>query len=171
MSDGQTLIAREDGRRRMTVRCDIVGRDQGGFVAEAQERFDEEITDVPAGYRVGWLGMFENLDRALRALPDPDPDDDRRSSSCVLIVTFGSFRAAFILLLPMPFAFVGGVLALYVRGMNLNVSTGVGFAALFGIAIMDGVLMFKGITKYRAAGRDRWTRRSSRAASTGCGRS
>src|SRR5262249_49177872 len=63
--DGQTLIARENGRRRITVRCDIVGRDQGGFVAEAQERFDEEIKPlVPQGYRVGWLGMFENLDRA-----------------------------------------------------------------------------------------------------------
>src|SRR5262249_51226264 len=63
VSGGQTLIARADGRRRMTVRCDIVGRDQGGFVREAQERFEQEIT-VPTGYRVEWLGMFENLHRA-----------------------------------------------------------------------------------------------------------
>src|SRR5262249_15551853 len=61
--DGATLIARADGRRRLTVRCDIVGRDQGGFVQEAQERFDQEIT-VPTGYKVEWLGMFENLKRA-----------------------------------------------------------------------------------------------------------
>jgi hypothetical protein len=67
-------------------------------------------------------------------------------------VAFGSFRAAFILLLPIPFAFASGTLALYFRDMNLNVSTGVGFATLFGIAIMDGVLMFKGITKYRMQG-------------------
>jgi hypothetical protein len=68
------------------------------------------------------------------------------------VVAFGSFRAAFILLLPIPFAFASGALALHFRHMNLNVSTGVGFATLFGIAIMDGVLMFKGITKYRLQG-------------------
>src|SRR5262249_5529332 len=61
--DGQTLIARQNGRRRLTVRCDIVGRDQGGFVAEAQQRFDETIKK-PDGYEVKWLGMFENLERA-----------------------------------------------------------------------------------------------------------
>ena len=67
VKEGQTLIAREGGRLRITVRCDIVGRDQGGFVAEAQERFKEEIEDkneVPPGYRVAWIGMFENLARA-----------------------------------------------------------------------------------------------------------
>src|SRR5207249_11536636 len=63
--DGQTLIAREGARRRITVRCDIVGRDQGGFVAEAQQRFAQEIEkDVPPGYRAAWIGMFENLARA-----------------------------------------------------------------------------------------------------------
>jgi cobalt-zinc-cadmium resistance protein CzcA len=148
--DGQTLIARGDGRRRLTVRCDIVGRDQGGFVQEAQDRFDSEIGQ-PTGYRVEWLGMFENLSRAfthfLKLIPTTIG-----IIFVVLIVAFGSFRAAFILLLPIPFAFASGALALYLRNMNLNVSTGVGFATLFGIAIMDGVLMFKGITKYRLQG-------------------
>jgi cobalt-zinc-cadmium resistance protein CzcA len=148
--DGQTLIARADGRRRLTVRCDIVGRDQGGFVAEAQERFGEQIT-VPPGYRVQWLGMFENLDRAYRHFMILIPTTIA-IIFVVLVVSFGSFRAAFILLLPIPFAFASGAVALYVRNMNLNVSTGVGFATLFGIAIMDGVLMFKGITKYRLQG-------------------
>src|SRR5262249_30745600 len=60
---GQTLIAREGGKRRLTVRCDIVGRDQGGFVAEAQELFEREMT-MPEGYHREWLGMFENLARA-----------------------------------------------------------------------------------------------------------
>src|SRR5262249_42576301 len=65
--DGQTIIARENSRRRITVRCDIVGRDQGGFVKEAQEKFDEALRPkMPPGYRVGWLGMFENLERAQR---------------------------------------------------------------------------------------------------------
>src|SRR5205807_9480645 len=63
--DGQTQIARGDGKRRLTVRCDIVGRDQGGFVKEAQDRFNEEIKpNMLVGYREQWLGMFENLDRA-----------------------------------------------------------------------------------------------------------
>jgi cobalt-zinc-cadmium resistance protein CzcA len=148
--DGQTLIARGDGRRRMTVRCDIVGRDQGGFVKEAQDRFDREVT-LPPGYRVEWLGMFENLARAFKHFLILIPTTIG-IIFLVLIVAFGSFRAAFILLLPIPFAFASGALALYFRGMNLNVSTGVGFATLFGIAIMDGVLMFKGITKYRLQG-------------------
>ena len=63
--DGQTTIARESGQRRLTVRCDIVGRDEGGFVAEVQRRFDAEVgPTMPKGYRVQWLGMFENLNRA-----------------------------------------------------------------------------------------------------------
>ncbi|HEY3968000.1 MAG TPA: CusA/CzcA family heavy metal efflux RND transporter [Planctomycetaceae bacterium] len=148
--DGQTMIARGDGRRRMTVRCDIVGRDQGSFVKEAQLRFQREIT-VPAGYRIKWLGMFENLDRAYKHFMILIPTTIG-IIFMVLVAAFGSLRAALILLLPIPFAFASGALALYVRHMNLNVSTGVGFATLFGIAIMDGVLMFKGITKYRLQG-------------------
>jgi cobalt-zinc-cadmium resistance protein CzcA len=148
--DGQTLIARGDGQRRMTVRCDIVGRDQGGFVREATELFEKEIS-LPTGYHVEWLGMFENLARAFRHFMILIPTTIG-IIFLVLIVAFGSFRAAFILLLPIPFAFASGALALYIRGMNLNVSTGVGFATLFGIAIMDGVLMFKGISKYRMLG-------------------
>jgi cobalt-zinc-cadmium resistance protein CzcA len=148
--DGQTLIARGDRKRRMTVRCDIVGRDQGGFVSEAQQRFDKEIT-LPPGYRVEWLGMFENLDRAFKHFMILIPTTIA-IIFLVLIVSFGSLRAALILLLPIPFSFASGALALYLRHMNLNVSTGVGFATLFGIAIMDGILMFKGITKYRLQG-------------------
>jgi cobalt-zinc-cadmium resistance protein CzcA len=150
VADGQTTITRTASQRRITARCDIVGRDQGGFVKEAQERFGQEIS-LPPGYRVQWLGMFENLDRAynhfMRLIPTTIA-----IIFLMLVVSFGSLRAAFILLLPIPFAFVSGALALYLRHMNLNVSTGVGFATLFGIAIMDGVLMFKGITKYRLQG-------------------
>ena len=134
----------------MTVRCDIVGRDQGGFVHEAQDTFAREIT-LPAGYRVEWLGMFENLDRAYKHFMVLIPTTIA-IIFLVLVVAYGSFRAAFILLLPIPFAFASGAVALHLRHMNLNVSTGVGFATLFGIAIMDGVLMFKGISKHRLEG-------------------
>jgi cobalt-zinc-cadmium resistance protein CzcA len=148
--DGQTLIARENSRRRLTVRCDIVGRDQGGFVAEAKDRFEGAII-VPNGYRVSWLGMYANLERA-------------RTHFLILIpitiaviygllwVTFNSQRAALLVLLAVPFACIGGVLALYIRGMHLNMSSAVGFTALFGVAIMDGVLMVRWITTLRVQG-------------------
>lgn len=150
--DGQTMIARQNSRRRLSVRCDIVGRDQGGFVADAQKKFEAELASgVPSGYRVEWLGMFENLRRA---------EDHFRLVIpitiglifALLLTTFNSLRAAVILLVSVPFAFIGGVLALYVRGMDLNVSTGVGFAALFGVSIMNGVLMVRSITSVRERG-------------------
>ena len=150
--DGQTLIAREGGRRRITVRCDIVGRDQGGFVREAQERFDKELAaSVPPGYKVGWLGMFENLARARKHFAYLIPITVVILFG-MLVLTFGSLRASALVLLGIPFACVGGVIALYARGMHVNVSTGVGFCALFGIAIMDGVLMVRGINALREHG-------------------
>src|SRR5262249_24870230 len=150
--DGQTLIAREGSRRRITVRCDIVGRDQGGFVAEAQQRFEDELQDkVPDGYKVGWLGMFENLERARIHFMTLIPVT-LLLVFALLVVTFKTYRAATLLLILVPFAFIGGAIALYARGMNLNVSTGVGFAALFGVALMDGVLMVRAITTLRMQG-------------------
>jgi heavy metal efflux system protein len=150
VSDGQTLIARENGRRRITVRTDIVGRDQGGFVAEAQERFAEQIT-MPEGYHEEWLGMFDNLRRARKHFAVLIPVTIG-IIYILLWVTFASQRAALLVVLVVPFACIGGVLALWVRGMHLNVSSGVGFAALFGVAIMDGVLMVRWITTLRAQG-------------------
>jgi cobalt-zinc-cadmium resistance protein CzcA len=132
------------------VRCDVIGRDEGGFVAEAQAKFDEE-TSIPVGYTAEWLGMFQNLDRAyhhfLFILPVTIG-----IVFFILAVSFGSLRAGFILLLPIPFAFIAGASALYVRDMNLNVSTGVGFVTLFGVAVMGGILMHKGITRFRLQG-------------------
>jgi heavy metal efflux system protein len=148
--DGQTIIAREDGRRRLTVRCDIAGRDQGGFVAEAQQLFDNQL-ELPSGYRVQWLGMFENLDRAYSHFMLLIPITIA-VIFVVLLAAFGSLRAALVLMMPVPFAVTSGAVALYMRDMYLNVSTGVGFATLFGIAMMDAVLMFKGVTAYRLDG-------------------
>lgn len=150
--DGQTLIARENNRRRVTVRCDIVGRDQGGFVREAQAHFNQRIKpEVPAGYRVGWLGMFENLQRATRHFLYLIPITAVLIFG-MLLVTFGNIRCATLVLLGIPFACVGALVALKVREMHINVSTGVGFCALFGIAIMDGVLMVRGINVLRERG-------------------
>ena len=152
VADGQTMIARESGRRRITVRCDIYGRDQGGFVRDARQRFDAEVgPTVPSGYTVGWLGMFENLERARKHFAYLIPFTVAVLFG-MLLWTFGSVRPAALVLMGVPFACVGSVLALEVRGMNVNVSTGVGFCALFGIAIMDGVLMVRGITALREGG-------------------
>ncbi|MGJ0483580.1 MAG: efflux RND transporter permease subunit [Methylomicrobium sp.] len=148
--DGQTIIARGDGRRRLTVRTDIVNRDQGGFAEEAQRLFEKEIA-VPNGYRVAWLGMFENLERAGQHFAILVP----MSIGVIfllLMATFGSLRAALILLFAIPFAFVGGVVALYLRDMHMNVSSGVGFAAVFGVSIMNGVLIVRTITELRMSG-------------------
>ncbi|MBX3025130.1 CusA/CzcA family heavy metal efflux RND transporter [bacterium] len=148
--DGQTTIAREGGRQRLTVRCDIVDRDQGGFVADAQARFAAAI-QVPPGYRVSWLGMFENLARARAHFAVVIPATLALIYG-LLVLTFRSQASALMLLLSVPFAFTGGALALCLRGMHLNVSTGVGFAALFGVSIMNGVLMVRAITALRLQG-------------------
>lgn len=146
--DGQTLIARADGRRRMTVRSDITGRDQGGFVAEAQQRFKGEI-NLPQGYKIAWVGMFDNLERAKKHFEILVPATVALIY-LLLLATFRSQKDASILIMAVPFAFVGGAVALYLRGMNLNVSAGVGFAAVFGVSIMDGVLMLRAINHSRA---------------------
>jgi cobalt-zinc-cadmium resistance protein CzcA len=148
--DGQTLIARDNGRRRLTVRTDIVGRDQGGFVADAQRLFAQEV-QVPDGYRVAWLGMFENLQRAAAHFKILVPASIT-VIFLLLLMTFSSLRASLSLLLAIPFAFVGGATALYLRDMHINVSSGVGFAAVFGVSIMNGVLIVRTITELRLAG-------------------
>src|SRR5262249_16533350 len=109
--DGQMRIAREGGRRRITVRCDIVGRDQGGFVTEAQERFEEDIQpNVPEGYKVAWLGMFENLQRARTHFMTLIPVT-LVLVFALLVVTFSSYRAAVLFLFPVPFAVLVGAIA------------------------------------------------------------
>jgi cobalt-zinc-cadmium resistance protein CzcA len=151
LTDGQTMIARDCNRRRITVRSDIVGRDQGGFVAEAKQLFAKEVT-VPEGTNVRWIGMFENLERASRHFLIVIPITITIIYG-LLVLTFGSQRESLLVLLSVPFAFIGGAVALYVRGMSLNVSSGVGFAALFGVSIMNGVLMVEWITALRHKGR------------------
>jgi cobalt-zinc-cadmium resistance protein CzcA len=150
--DGQTMIARENSNRRLTVRTDIVGRDQNGFVLDAQARFAKEMADeVPAGYRVNWIGMFANLEhaRAHFALLIPITI---LLVFLLLMYTLRSIRAGLVVITAVPFALIGGVLALWYRGMNLNVASAVGFSALFGLAMMDGVLMVQQITNLRRRG-------------------
>jgi cobalt-zinc-cadmium resistance protein CzcA len=150
IKDGQTLVARQDGVRRLTVRCDIQGRDQGGFVEDAQREFRSQLK-VPDGYTIAWLGMFENLTRAKQHFMIVMPITILLIY-ILLYATFKSQKAALLLLASVPFAFVGAVLGLYLRSMNFNVSTAVGFAALFGVSIMNGVLMVRSIAESQSNG-------------------
>lgn len=152
VKDGQTLIAREGNRRRITVRCDIVGRDQGSFVSDAQRQFAESIEPtLPRGVNVAWIGMFQNLERARNHFMIVGPLTVALIF-VLLVWSLRSVRGALVVLSAIPFAFVGGALAIHLRGMNVNVSVGVGFAALFGVSIMNGVLVVQFINNLRMRG-------------------
>ncbi|HEY7290061.1 MAG TPA: CusA/CzcA family heavy metal efflux RND transporter [Vicinamibacterales bacterium] len=148
--NGASIIARRENKRQISVRTNIRGRDQGGFVEDAQQRLAQAVT-LPAGYHVEWGGQFENLSRARRRLTFILP-------VTVLVIfgllffTFGSVGHASLVLLNVPFSLVGGILALYLRGINLSVSAAVGFISLFGVAVMSGVLVVSNITERRRNG-------------------
>jgi heavy metal efflux system protein len=154
--DGASIIARRENRRQISVRTNIRGRDQGGFVADAQQRFDRGIK-LPEGYHVDWGGQFENLARARRRLAFILPITIAVIFA-LLFFTFGSTTHAGLVLLNVPFSLVGGILALYLRGINLSVSAAVGFISLFGVAVMSGVLVVSEInrrrTEYGTSARD-----------------
>ncbi|MBI3400901.1 MAG: efflux RND transporter permease subunit [Acidobacteria bacterium] len=146
--NGASLIARRDNRRQISVRTNIRGRDQGGFVADAQKQFAQAVT-LPDGYRVDWGGQFENLARARRRLAFILPVTIAVIFA-LLFFTFGSTTYAGLVLLNVPFSLVGGILALYIRHINLSVSAAVGFISLFGVAVMSGVLVVSEINRRRA---------------------
>src|SRR5262249_28058763 len=145
---GSSIIARRENRRQLAVRTNIRGRDQGSFVAEAQEKFEKAIK-LPPGYQVQWGGQFENLERARKRLMIILPITIAIIFS-LLFFAFGSAAYAGLVLLNVPFSLVGGILALYVRGIHLSVSAAVGFISLFGVAVMSGVLVVAEIHHRRA---------------------
>jgi len=148
VSNGASIIARRENQRQITIRTNIRGRDQGGFVDEAQRRFGAEIK-LPAGYQVSWGGMFENLERARRRLAFILPVT-LALIFALLFSAFGSASDALLVLVNVPFSLVGGVIALYLRGINLSVSAAVGFISLSGIAVMSGLLYISEINRRRS---------------------
>jgi len=145
--DGASIILRRDNERAIAVRTNIRGRDQGGFVADAQARFAKEVP-LPRGYRVEWGGQFQNFARAKQRLVTIVP------ITIVIIfvflfITFGNAVDAFLVLLNVPFSLAGGLILLYLRGMNLSVSAAVGFISLFGVAVMSGLLYISEINARR----------------------
>jgi cobalt-zinc-cadmium resistance protein CzcA len=147
---GPEVINREDGQRRVVVQANVRGRDLGGFVAEARRALNGSLK-LPAGYSVGWGGQFENQQRAARRLMLVVP------ASVVLIFallffTFGSWRQAVLILMNVPFAAIGGIVTLWARGLNLSISAGIGFIALFGVAVLNGIVLVSSINRLRERG-------------------
>lgn len=149
--EGPAQISREDTRRRIVVELNVRGRDIGSFVREAQSALDGQVK-LPAGYYLTWGGQFENLQRASARLLVVVPLA-LFLIFVLLFTTFNSVKQAALIYTGIPFAIVGGVLALALRGMPFSISAGVGFIALFGVAVLNGVVMVSYINHLRAEGR------------------
>jgi cobalt-zinc-cadmium resistance protein CzcA len=132
-------ISREDIQRRITVETNVRGRDIASFVEAAKGAIADKVK-LPPGYTVTWGGQFENLERASNKLLVVVPLA-LLLIFVLLFATFGSARPALLIFLNVPFAATGGILALALRGMPFSISAGVGFIALFGVAVMNGVVL------------------------------
>jgi len=151
MGTGRAAITRENGQRYVGVRMNVRNRDLGSFVAEAQQRVGAEVK-MPAGYQMAWGGEFENQERAMKRLSLVIPLA-LLITLLLLFSAFGSLFDATVILVNVPFALVGGVVALAVAGMPLSVSAAVGFIALLGQAVLNGVLVLAAI-RARMANRE-----------------
>ena len=140
-------ISRENGKRRVVVMVNVRGRDLGSFVAEAQERIAQEV-ELPAGYWLDYGGTFEQLASASQRLAVVVPVTFAIIIA-LLVMALGSLRDALIIFTGVPLALTGGVLSLWLRDMPLSISAGVGFIALSGVAVLNGLVMLSFI-------RDRW---------------
>ncbi len=147
---GPAQISREDGKRRLVVELNVVGRDIGGFVAEAQQRLADSVP-LPTGYYVTWGGQFEQQQRAMARLRVMVPVA-LLLIFILLYLNFRETRPVFLILANIPLALVGGVLGLKLSGLYLSVSASVGFIALFGIAILNGLVMVEFFRNLEAEG-------------------
>ncbi len=149
-SEGPSQISRESGQRRIGVECNIAGRDLGRFVAEARRLVRRDVA-LPPGYYLTWGGQFENQQRAMRRLGIILPATVGLIL-LLLFLTFDSLRLSLLVLVNLPFALIGGILSLYLSGLYLSVPASVGFIALFGIAVLNGIVLLSYITQLREQG-------------------
>lgn len=150
LEDGPAQISRDKVRRRTVIQCNVRGRDLASFVNEAKAVVEKEVK-LPAGYMLEWGGQFKNLEEASKRLMIAVP------IALFLIVallqmTFNSARLAGLIFLNVPLAATGGILALWLRGLPFSISAGVGFIALFGVAVLNGVVLVTCIIELRRAG-------------------
>ncbi len=150
IEDGHAQISHEGGKRRITVEMNVRGRDLAGFVREAQATMQRSGI-VPAGYFVEWGGQFQNLEQATQRLLIVVP----AALILIFVLLFmsqGSVQLASIIYLNVPFALSGGIFALAIRGMPLSISAGVGFIALFGVAVLNGLVLMSYVSQRRVEG-------------------
>ncbi|QDT20125.1 efflux RND transporter permease subunit [Gimesia chilikensis] len=150
VEEGPVEISRDSIRRRLLIQSNVRGRDLAGFVAEAQQVVDRDV-ELPAGYTLRWGGQFENLQQASQRLAIAVPVA-LFLIFALLYMTFNSVKLAMLIYLNVPIAATGGILFLWVRDMPFSISAGVGFIALFGIAVMNGVVLIEHVRHLRHSG-------------------
>ncbi|WP_312298315.1 CusA/CzcA family heavy metal efflux RND transporter [Chryseobacterium sp.] len=153
LSTGESTITREMNKRHLTVKLNLRGTDLSSFLKTAQDKIEKEISYDHEKYQIKWGGQFENQNRAYSRLAFIVPLA-LAVMFLLLYGAFGNFRQALVLMSIVPLALFGGMLALNARGMSLNVSSAVGFIALFGVAIQNGVIMISHINDLRRKGYD-----------------
>lgn len=146
---GPAFIYRDLNQRFIGVKFSVRGRDLGSTIAEAQQRVREKL-QTDKDYSVEWVGEFENQVRATDQLSNVVPIS-LAAIFVILFITFGNAKDAGLVLLNVPFALIGGILALHVTGMNFGISAGVGFIALFGICVQNGVILITVFNRNRQA--------------------
>lgn len=150
VSEGPAQISREMGQRRIVIECNVTGRDIGGFVAEARRNIDADVK-LPPGYTMTWGGQFENQQRAMKRFALVVPITIA-AIFLLLFTSFNSMKQAALIILNIPFALIGGIAAVILGGFNLSVSVSVGFIALFGVAVLNGVVMVSYFNELRRGG-------------------
>src|SRR5205814_2840690 len=139
ITEGPAQISREMAQRRIVIECNVTDRDLGGFVTEAKEKIEAAVK-LPPGYFITRGGQFENQQRAVKRFSIVVPT----TIASIFLLLFGSFNSvkqAFLIIMNIPFALIGGILALVIGRFNLSVSASVGFIALFGVAVLNGVVV------------------------------
>ena len=139
------MIYRDKHKRYGAIKFSIRGRDMGSVIEEAQQKVNAEIK-LPKDYKLEWAGDFENQQRATARLSQAVPVS-LLLIFFILFILFGNFKDALLVLNNVPFAMIGGILALLIVGINFNVSAGIGFIALFGICVQNGVIL---LTKFKS---------------------
>lgn len=150
--DGPAQISREFAKRRVVVGANVHDRDLGGFVEELQQLVAKEI-QLPPGYYFEWGGQFENMERAMATLSVIVPITIA-AIYFLLFMLFNSLKLAALIIMVLPFASIGGVMGLFITGEYLSVPASVGFIALWGIAVLNGVVLISYVRSQREAGVD-----------------
>lgn len=152
VSEGFAKIRHENGQRFALVQSNLEGRDLGGFVKEIKEKIEKNIK-LPEGYYIKFGGQFENQERAMKRLSVIVPVVILLIF-LLLFLNYGSLKDSLIVILNVPFATIGGILALYVSGFNLSVPSAIGFIAVFGIATLNGVVLVSYLRQLLQEGMD-----------------